>query len=135
MLRLRRGLARPAAAAVPYAVFGAQPATADGPLLKHPPTASDFLDIFSINKEKPLTKWEQYAKLKGIKKKKKSRMVFDETTKDMYLAEYYPGITIERVVENTGFPIDVSKAVEAAPPTAEELRILREEVDPQKLIL
>lgn len=35
-----------------------------------------------LPKEKPLTKWEQYAKLKGIKKKKKSRMVFDETTKE-----------------------------------------------------
>ena len=62
-------------------------------------------------------------------------MKFDETTKEMYLAEYYPGITIDKVVENTGFAIDVSRAVESAPPTAEELRILREEVDPQKLIL
>ncbi|CAF0924939.1 unnamed protein product [Brachionus calyciflorus] len=34
-----------------------------------------------IPKEKPLTKWEQYAKLKGIKKTKKSRKVWDETTK------------------------------------------------------
>jgi glutaconate CoA-transferase subunit B len=62
-------------------------------------------------------------------------MKFEETTKAMYLAEYYPGITIGKVVENTGFAIDVSQAVESAPPTAEELRILREEVDPQKLIL
>jgi glutaconate CoA-transferase subunit B len=62
-------------------------------------------------------------------------MKFHETTKEMYLAEYYPGITIDKVVENTGFTIDVSQAVESAPPTAEELRILREDVDPQKLIL
>jgi glutaconate CoA-transferase subunit B len=62
-------------------------------------------------------------------------MKFHETTKEMYLSEYYPGITIDKVVENTGFDIDVSQAVEAAAPTTEELRILREEVDPQKLIL
>jgi regulator of ribosome biosynthesis len=35
-----------------------------------------------LPKEKPLTKWEQYAKLKGIKKTKKSRKVFDETSKE-----------------------------------------------------
>lgn len=33
-----------------------------------------------IPKPKPLTKWEKYAKLKGIQNKKKSRMVWDETS-------------------------------------------------------
>jgi regulator of ribosome biosynthesis len=33
-----------------------------------------------VPKEKPPTKWEQYAKLKGIQKKKKSRMAFDEAS-------------------------------------------------------
>lgn len=60
---------------------------------------------------------------------------FDEETKEAYLAEYYPGATIEKILENTGFPMDVSRAVEAVPPSAEELRILREEVDPQRLML
>ncbi len=62
-------------------------------------------------------------------------MKFDETTKEMYLAEYFPGISPARIAENTGFEIDVSKAIESVPPTDEELRILREEVDPQRLIL
>jgi glutaconate CoA-transferase subunit B len=31
--------------------------------------------------------------------------------------------------------MDVSRAVEAEPPNAEELRILRDDVDPQRLIL
>jgi len=62
-------------------------------------------------------------------------MKFHETTREMYLAAYYPGITVDKIVENTGFLVDTSRAVEAAPPTPEELRILREEVDPQKLIL
>jgi len=60
---------------------------------------------------------------------------FDEKTKEAYLAEYYPGVTVEKIVEHTGFPLDTSRAVEATPPSAEELRILREEVDPQRLIL
>jgi glutaconate CoA-transferase, subunit B len=60
---------------------------------------------------------------------------FDEKTKEAYLAEYYPGVTVERIIENTGFPLDVSRAMESVPPPPEELRILREEVDPQRLIL
>ncbi len=62
-------------------------------------------------------------------------MKFDETTREMYLHEYYPAISVEQIMESTGFQLDVSRAVQAAPPSAEELRILREEVDPQKLIL
>ena len=62
-------------------------------------------------------------------------MKFDDQTKKMYLAETYPGVTIQRVTENTGFKMDVSKALEAVPPSDEELRILRTEVDPQRLIL
>lgn len=62
-------------------------------------------------------------------------MKFDEITKEMYLAERYPGVTPQQVAENTGFAMDVSRSVEAVPPSAEELRILREDVDPQRLIL
>jgi glutaconate CoA-transferase subunit B len=62
-------------------------------------------------------------------------MKFDDETKKMYLFEYYPGISIEKIVENTGFEIDVSRASESVPPSPEELRVLREEVDPQRLIL
>jgi len=62
-------------------------------------------------------------------------MKFDETTKEMYLAEYYPGISIQKILDNTGFEVDTSRAEEATPPSQEDLRILREEVDPQKLIL
>jgi glutaconate CoA-transferase subunit B len=60
---------------------------------------------------------------------------FDETTKEAYLGEYYPGVSLDRIIENTGFQLDVSRAVEAVPPSAEELRILREKVDPERLIL
>jgi glutaconate CoA-transferase, subunit B len=62
-------------------------------------------------------------------------MKFDEETKEMYLAESYPGVNVERIIENTGFNIDISRAVVASPPSPQELTILREEVDPQRLIL
>ena len=35
-----------------------------------------------IPKAKPLTKWEQYAKEKGIEKKKKSKLVWDDKVKE-----------------------------------------------------
>jgi glutaconate CoA-transferase subunit B len=62
-------------------------------------------------------------------------MKFEEESKRMYLAEVYPGVAPEQLAENTGFPLDVSAATESAPPSPEELRILRQEVDPQRLIL
>jgi glutaconate CoA-transferase subunit B len=62
-------------------------------------------------------------------------MKFAEPTKEMYIAEVYPGVTVAQVQENTGFPVDGSRAVEAPPPTPEELRILHDEVDPGRLIL
>ncbi|TEB04452.1 Glutaconate CoA-transferase subunit B [Pelotomaculum schinkii] len=49
---------------------------------------------------------------------------FDEKTKRMYLAEYFPGITPQQVKENTGFDLDVTRAVEADPPEEEFLHIL-----------
>jgi glutaconate CoA-transferase subunit B len=62
-------------------------------------------------------------------------MKFHDRTREMVLAEYYPGVTVKEVQDNTGFPLDGSSAVEAAAPTAGELGILRREVDPQRLIL
>ena len=60
---------------------------------------------------------------------------FEEESKRMYLAEFYPGSTPENIRENTGFELDISRAVEAAPPTRDELTTLRCEVDPQRLIV
>ncbi len=62
-------------------------------------------------------------------------MKFDEETKKMHLAEYYPGVSSEEISKNTGFSLDTSRATECTPPSEYELRILREEVDPQRLIL
>jgi len=62
-------------------------------------------------------------------------MKFEAESKRMYLSEYYPGVTPAQVAENTGFALDLSRAQEAVPPSAEELAILRQDVDPQRLIL
>jgi glutaconate CoA-transferase subunit B len=60
---------------------------------------------------------------------------FDATNKNMYLDRYHPGNTPEQIQSSTGFSLDVGRAVPLDPPTGEELRILRQEVDPQRLIL
>lgn len=62
-------------------------------------------------------------------------MRFDDQTKEMYLASYYPGITPQQILENMEFSVDISRTTEAVPPTERELKILREEVDPQRIIL
>lgn len=63
-------------------------------------------------------------------------MGFDDTTKRMTLLAVNPGVTVEQVRENTGFELIMPKKVKKnEPPTAEELRILREEIDPTKLYI
>jgi len=61
---------------------------------------------------------------------------FDEKSKRMRVENLHPGVTFERVQENTGF--ELLKALEITqtePPREEELRILREEVDPYRYII
>jgi len=57
-------------------------------------------------------------------------MKFDEKTKRMYLAGYYPTSSPEDIIENTGFDIDVSRAVAMEAPSQEVIRVMREEIDP-----
>jgi glutaconate CoA-transferase, subunit B len=61
---------------------------------------------------------------------------FDETSKCMRVEGLFPGVTPEEVQAATGFELLFAESLEAvAEPTAEELRILREEVDPQRRII
>jgi glutaconate CoA-transferase subunit B len=62
-------------------------------------------------------------------------MGFDSITREMYLTGYFPGFTPQQIQDNMGFEIDTSRAVEVAPPTEFELKILREKCDPHRLIL
>lgn len=56
-------------------------------------------------------------------------------TREPYLASVHPGHTPEEVRDHTGFPLDVTGAVETEPPTAEDLDILRRVVDPEGIFL
>jgi len=60
---------------------------------------------------------------------------FRPETKEPYLAGYHPGLTPQAIAEATGFPLDVAGAAETPAPSDEELRILREDVDPEKIFL
>ncbi len=62
-------------------------------------------------------------------------MEFDQETKRMYLAGYYETSSIEEIIENTGFDIDVSRAVKIDPPTPDIIRIIREEIDPAQAFI
>lgn len=63
-------------------------------------------------------------------------MGFDEGTRRMVVESVHPGVTREDIVAATGFELLWAADVkDSPPPTAEELRILREEVDPLKYII
>lgn len=56
---------------------------------------------------------------------------FDWANGIMRLTHAHPGVTVERVQAKTGFPLELAVEVaETQPPTPEELRLLREEIDP-----
>lgn len=58
-------------------------------------------------------------------------MDFDEETKAMRIASLNPGVTVEKVQENTGFELIVPDNIPTSPaPLAEDLEVLRTEVDP-----
>jgi acyl CoA:acetate/3-ketoacid CoA transferase beta subunit len=57
---------------------------------------------------------------------------FDAKTHAMSLLSLHPGIRLEDLVENTGFPLQIPNKIPTTPlPSAEELRLLREEIDPK----
>ncbi len=61
---------------------------------------------------------------------------FHEESKRMTLLAVHPGVTVEQVVENTGFALIIPNHVGTnEAPTPEELRILREEVDKERLYI
>jgi glutaconate CoA-transferase subunit B len=58
---------------------------------------------------------------------------FADDTREMVLTSLHPGATLEQVGENTSWPLRVAaKLEETEPPTAEELRVLREELGVQQ---
>jgi glutaconate CoA-transferase subunit B len=63
-------------------------------------------------------------------------MGFDEQTKRMRLESVHPGVSVNKVREETGFELILpDKIPSTVPPTKEELKILREVVDPTGFFL
>jgi acyl CoA:acetate/3-ketoacid CoA transferase beta subunit len=57
--------------------------------------------------------------------------VFDFAGGGMRLVSYHPGVAVETIRKKTGFPLEVApELAETAPPSVEEVRLLREEIDP-----
>ena len=61
---------------------------------------------------------------------------FDQTTKEMYLAGYFPGRSINEIKENVQWDLKIANDIfKVPPPTEEELHVLRKEVDPKGMFL
>ena len=61
---------------------------------------------------------------------------FHPETHEAMIISVHPGITVEQVRENTGFPLMAADTIPITSlPTPEELRLLREEVDPKRVYL
>ena len=60
---------------------------------------------------------------------------FDSETKEAYLATYHPDSSVEEILDHTPWNLRVADDVrETEPPTAEELRVIREVLDPFRMI-
>ncbi len=63
-------------------------------------------------------------------------MGYDDETRRMKLLATNPGVTVEQVIENTGFELIIPDVVGTNDaPTEKELRLLREEIDPTGLYI
>jgi glutaconate CoA-transferase subunit B len=52
------------------------------------------------------------------------------------LVSLHPAVRLEEVVDNTGFRLQIPTQIPATPlPTAEDLRLLRREIDPGNIYL
>ena len=65
----------------------------------------------------------------------KAVMRFDKETKEAYLESYHPGTSVAEVVKLTPWDLKVSDDVfETEPPREEEIRVMREVIDPHRMI-
>jgi glutaconate CoA-transferase, subunit B len=63
-------------------------------------------------------------------------MGYHEETKLMEVVSLHPGVSLQQVQENTSFPIAAREPLAiTAPPSEDELHVLREEVDPYRYII
>jgi glutaconate CoA-transferase subunit B len=65
----------------------------------------------------------------------KAVLRFDKSTGEAYLATYHPDTTVDEVVKNTPWKLQVADDVhETEPPRVDEIRALREILDPRRMI-
>ena len=61
---------------------------------------------------------------------------YGEKSRRMRLESLHPGVSVEKVQENTGFALEIPDQVALTPePTAEALKLLREQVDPLRYVI
>jgi glutaconate CoA-transferase, subunit B len=62
----------------------------------------------------------------------KAILTFDNSQREMQLSDLYPGVQAKDVQAEVGWPLRLAVTIgETAAPTTEELRLIRDEVDPQ----
>lgn len=63
-------------------------------------------------------------------------MGFDDKSKRMMLLSTHPGVSVKQVKANTGFDLIVSRKITVTElPTAQELSVLRKDIDPAGIVL
>ena len=63
-------------------------------------------------------------------------MGFNEESKEMMLLNVHPGVNVGEVVEKTSFKLIIPEKVPTtSPPTSEELKLLRTEIDPSGIVI
>jgi glutaconate CoA-transferase subunit B len=63
-------------------------------------------------------------------------MGYDPKTCRMRIESVHPGVTVEQVKANTGFVLtEADEVLQTQPPTARELHVLRDEVDPLRYVI
>ena len=61
---------------------------------------------------------------------------FDPESKQLKILSIHPGVSHDELRENTGFPLDIPHDCPITPPpTEEEVRLIREELDPHRMYL
>ncbi|CAN7007248.1 hypothetical protein IGI04_010574 [Brassica rapa subsp. trilocularis] len=101
----------------------------DGPLVQLPPPTTKLPREKHLPRPKPPTKWEEFALKKGIQKRKKDKIVYDETTDKFKRRHGY-----DRVNDDNDIPIIEAKASDepGEDPFAKRLDDKKKRVDKQQ---
>lgn len=61
---------------------------------------------------------------------------FDEETKSLKIISIHPGVKLEEVIQNTGTSLEIKGEIKTTEePTEEELNLLRNKIDPQRMYI